>query len=661
MTAPRVAIVEDERILGLHLKQQLVRLGYDVVAVAASAEKALLSIAELRPDLVLMDIHIEGEIDGIEIAARISTDFAIPVIYVTAYSEEATLQRALATKPYGYLIKPFSERELHATIQMALERHRADSEVQASEERFRSIFGAVSEGILIIDPATRIVVETNDSACVMFGYDPGELVGVHFETILSRIPLHAQEDASERIEKAGNTGQPQRSGTGLDLWGAIEKAGRTGQPQRFDWRCKTKDDRLILTDNIVRIIQLHGRSVVLATARDTTESRAIEEQLHQAQKMEAIGQLTGGLAHDFNNLLAIITGNLELVRERTAGDLALDEMTADALEAAQQGARLTHQLLAYSRRQPLDPKVVNVASFIEDTTQLLRRTLGETIEIRRMIPADLWTTRIDPHQLQNALLNLAVNGRDAMPKGGVLIIEAANTVLDDDYAQQNVEVTPGPYVQLAVMDTGTGMPPEVVTHALEPFFTTKAVGKGSGLGLSMVYGFVKQSGGHIKIYSEIGRGTTVRLYLPKGPGSVDDQILTEGRIAIPVSSGDEVILLVEDDAMLRKLAVRTLTGLGYRVAEAEDGSAAMQILKEAGQIDLLLTDVVFPKGVSGPNLARQAQQERPGLKVLYMSGYTRDAIEANGLSEVGSLISKPFLKAELARKLREVLDQGRDG
>jgi PAS domain S-box-containing protein len=331
MTAARIAIVEDERIVALHLTQQLMKLGYDVVAVAASAEKALLSIAEQQPDLVLMDIHIEGEIDGIETAARISTQYAIPVIYVTAYSEEATLERARATKPYGYLVKPFSERELHATIQMALERRRADSAAQASQERFRSIFDAVSEGILITDAATGVVVETNDSACAMFGYDSGELVGHRFESIFSGIPPHAQEFASELIEEAASTGQRQWNGTGLDLRGVIEKAGRTGQPQRFDWRGKTKSGRLFWTDNIVRIVQLGGRSVVLTTARDTTESRAIEEQLRQAQKMEAVGQLTGGLAHDFNNLLAIITGNLELVRERTAGDPALDEMSADAL------------------------------------------------------------------------------------------------------------------------------------------------------------------------------------------------------------------------------------------------------------------------------------------------------------------------------------------
>jgi signal transduction histidine kinase len=516
MPNARILVVEDERIVALHLQVMLQGLGYDVVANVANGEQALQTIEETPPDLVLMDIHIEGEIDGIETAARIPASYHIPVVYLTAYSEEATLERARATRPYGYLLKPFSERELHATIQMVLERSSAEKALRASEERLR-----------------------------------------------------------------------------------------------------------------------------------------------QSQKMEVVGQLAGGVAHDFNNLLAIIYGNLDILEDALADRPDLRQIVQNTMNAAARGASLTHQLLAYSRLQPLDPHVLDAGKLIIDMTKLLHRTLGETIEIQTQVADDLWKTLIDPNQLENALLNLSVNARDAMPNGGKLMIEAQNAILDAAYAEEHLEVMPGRYVMLAVTDTGIGMSKEVVQRALEPFFTTKPTGQGTGLGLSMVYGFVKQSRGHIKIYSEEGQGTSVKLYLPATATDQEDGRVTIDRSELPAARPGEVVLVVEDDAMVLRLAVELLTRLGYQALEARDGPEAIAILDRVGRLDLLFTDVVLPKGMNGTALAREAQRRRPQLKVLYMSGYTANAIIHHGMLDKGvHLLTKPFRKVELARKVRQVLDDG---
>ncbi|HKP22806.1 MAG TPA: response regulator [Dongiaceae bacterium] len=515
MPNARIMLVEDERIVALHMQVLLNGFGYDVVANVANGEEALQRIEETKPDLVLMDINIEGEIDGIDTVARIPASHHVAVVYLTSYSDEATLERARATKPYGYLLKPFSERELRATIEMVLERSGTEKALRVSEERLR-----------------------------------------------------------------------------------------------------------------------------------------------HAQKMEVVGQLAGGVAHDFNNLLAIIYGNLDLLDEALTDRPDLQQIVQHTINAASRGASLTHQLLAYSRLQPLDPRVIDVSKLIVDMTKMLNRTLGETVEIRTQVPDNLWKTLIDPNQLENALLNLSVNARDAMPNGGKLTIEAQNTILDAAYAEEHLEVIPGRYVMLAVTDTGTGMSKEVAQRALEPFFTTKPTGQGTGLGLSMVYGFVKQSKGHIKIYSEEGHGTAVKLYLPAAATDQEDSRVAVDLSELPGARPGEVVLVVEDDTMVLRLAVELLTRLGYQTVEARDGPEATAVLERGGRIDLLFTDVVLPKGMNGTVLAREAQRRRQDLKVLYMSGYTADAIIHHGVLEKGvHLLTKPFRKVELARKVRLVLDE----
>ena len=392
------------------------------------------------------------------------------------------------------------------------------------------------------------------------------------------------------------------------------------------------------------------------TISDMTRRAQAEGVLREAQKMQAIGQLTGGIAHDFNNLLTVILGNLELARGKLGADPALQTRIERAVWAAQRGATLTSQLLSFARKQPLAPGPVNLAATVPDLLPLLRRTLGEHIEIRFVDSAGLWPAMADAAQLENAVLNLALNARDAMPGGGRLTIELANKVLDDDYARRHAEVTAGDYVMLAVSDTGHGMTPEILDRVFEPFFTTKPDGRGTGLGLAMVFGFVKQSGGHVKLYSEPGEGTTVRLYLPRAIGA-PVQNATRSNAPVDLPRGSATILVVEDEPSVREVAVAILTDLGYRVLQASDGDEGLLVFgHHTGGIDLLLTDVVLPGSLRGRELADRITAVRPNVRVLFMSGYTENAIVHGGRLDDGvQLISKPFQRDQLARRVADLL------
>ena len=388
----------------------------------------------------------------------------------------------------------------------------------------------------------------------------------------------------------------------------------------------------------------------IVACMDVTQRVRSEEVARQTQKMEAIGHLTGGVAHDFNNLLQIISANLDLLIRDAAHDPAGAERLQKALAAVDRGARLTGQLLAFARRQPLEPRSMSLGRLVQNMTDLLRHTLGERVEIDSMVAGGLWNTMADASQVENAIINLAVNARDAMPAGGKLTVEVANAFLDDNYAAQYADVTAGQYVMLAVSDTGRGMAPEIIAHAFEPFYTTKAEGQGTGLGLSQVYGFVKQSGGHVKIYSEPGQGTTIKIYLPRTRKPEEEH---ETPDTSPVQGGTETILVVEDDEGVRAAVVDMLSELGYRVFKAETAEKALEILGGVDPIDLIFTDVVMPGPINTREFGRRAAQMRPGIIVLYTSGYTQNAIVHNGaLDDDVHLLSKPYRRGELARKLR---------
>ena len=391
---------------------------------------------------------------------------------------------------------------------------------------------------------------------------------------------------------------------------------------------------------------------------DVTAQHAVEEKLRQAQKTEAVGQLTGGIAHDFNNLLGIILGNIELLRDFNSNDPTALMLNDAALNACLRGGELTQRLLAFSRRQALMPRVIVVNELISNIAILLRRTIASSIHIDTVLADDLWPCSVDAGQLENAVVNLSINARDAMPDGGRLTIETANAEIDNDTLQSELEgLAPGSYVTISVTDSGTGMSPEVVARAFEPFFTTKDVGKGSGLGLSMIYGFAKQSGGQAKIYSEIGEGTSVRIYLPKA--NTKESVIAIDQVSMadmPAGRG-EIILVVEDNAGLRQVAVAHLASLGYKVLQAGEGRAALALLNERPDIELLFTDVILPDGLHGGELARRAQESIPNLKVLFSSGYARNAILQQRRLEKGvRLIDKPYRKQDLARRVREALD-----
>jgi PAS domain S-box-containing protein len=504
----------------------------------------------------------------------------------------------------------------------------SEAKRQAIEQRLRRVFDLVQEGIWI--HVDGMVQFANPAAARLFGAKgPEELIGM---PVFNIIHPDDRQRAIERTRNLKDKLQPLPL-TEMRVLGLDGKT-RIGELQAAPF----------IQDGVLHVI---------SSGRDVTALRDAESRLHQAQKMDAVGQLTGGVAHDFNNLLTVIIGALDLDPERIPAEMrpAIDQ----ALRAAERGAALTHRLLAFSRQQMLVTRSVDFNRLIGDMDELLRRTLGEHVEIELKLAGDLWPALADSGQVENSLLNLAINARDAMPEGGKLTIETTNVHLDEDYASSNAEVTPGDYVQMAVTDTGTGMPPDVLAHVFEPFFTTKEVGKGTGLGLSMIYGFAKQSGGHAKIYSEVGHGTTVRLYLPR---LANESLRSDSAaVATPRKGGGETILVVEDNPDVRRLVLRQLRDLGYEVIEAANGPQALKILDDGATIDLLFTDVVMPGGMTGRQLAEAAKTRRPNLKTLFTSGYTEDSILRLGKLDPGvRLLSKPYRKHELAARIREALD-----
>ena len=658
----RVLIADDNIDMRTYLQKLLQTAGFQVEAVD-DGQKALAAARARKPDLVLSDVMMP-KIDGFALLAALRKDSKlrdVPVLLLSARAGEEAKVEGFAAGANDYLVKPFSARELVARVQAnldlaALRRESQEAlsrlnesleqqvaerteDLRGKEARLRAIFATsyTYQGYMATDGT---LLDANATSLAGIDAPLREVIGKPFwqtpwftntpgmpDLVRDAIPRVA---AGEIIRQEIHINLPQ------------------GGWRWFDFQMRPVRDR---QNQVVAIVP---------EAVEVSERRRAEEALRQAQKMEGIGQLTGGVAHDFNNLLTIIVGSLETVRRqfKQAGfDAANIEHSIDsAMRGAQRAASLTQRLLAFSRQQPLDPKPIDVSRLVSGMSDLLHRTIGEQISIETVMGAGLWRTNIDANQLEMAVINLAVNARDAMPHGGTLTIETSNVTLDEGYTVDQAEVIPGQYVMLAVTDNGFGMTPETVAKAFEPFFTTKDVGHGTGLGLSQVYGFVKQSGGHVKIYSEMGQGTSVNIYLPR-LHSNDAVATAEAAPRIARGREDETILAVEDDSDVRAHTSGILRELGYRVLEASKGTDALEILQAHPEIDLLFTDVGLPGGMNGRQLATAARRLNRKLKVLFTTGYARDAIVHEGRLDPGvQLITKPFAYAALSGKVRDMLD-----
>ena len=504
----------------------------------------------------------------------------------------------------------------------------------ADEAAERDRLWQTSQDLLVVVDKNGTFKSANPAWGTVLGWQPEEVVGKNHLTF-----VHSDD-------------RP-------DSQGALNEALTTPLPA-FENRCLHKDGSF----RWIAWIAAPDKDLVYATGRNITvekeagaQLQLAQEALRQSQKMEAVGQLTGGIAHDFNNMLAVVMGSLDLLNRRLSGDDTRSKRYVDAAaEAARRASLLTQRLLAFSRQQPLQPEAIDANKLVAGMSDLLRHSIGADIRLETVLAGGLWRTHADPNQLENVILNLAVNARDAMPEGGRLTIETQNTHLDDRYAATHPGVFAGQYVLIAVTDTGSGMPAEVIEKAFDPFFTTKPVGKGTGLGLSQVYGFVKQSGGHVKIYSETGQGTTIKIYLPRLVGATVDDVQAHTTQVIPLGETREVVLVVEDEPAVRRFTVEALTELGYQVLEADGARAALQLLDTHPEIVLLFTDVVMPD-VNGAKLADEARRRRPNLKVLFTTGYTRNAVVHNGVLDSGvEMISKPFTLDALAVKVRLILE-----
>ncbi|EJL53707.1 PAS domain S-box [Rhizobium sp. CF122] len=511
---------------------------------------------------------------------------------------------------------------------------RAQDVVKAREAHLSSILDTVPDAMVVIDHRGN-VLSFSKAAETLFGMSAEEICGRNVSNLMPN-PYRDAHDGY--IDHYLTTGEKRIIGYGRVVTG--QRADGSQFPMELH----------------VGETTANGERIFTGFLRDLTSRFKIEEDLRQSQKMEAVGQLTGGIAHDFNNLLTVISGNLEMIEDKLPPG-QLRDILREAQDAAADGAKLTGQLLAFGRRQPLNPKPADLGQLLTGFSDLLRRTLGENIKLSTVISGSGLNVLVDSSQLQNAILNIALNARDAMPKGGSLTTEISCVHLDADYAKMYPEVRSGNFVLISMTDTGTGMSEEVKKRAIEPFFTTKGVGAGTGLGLSMVYGFVKQSGGHLQLYSESGRGTTIRIYLPamSRSGSQEGSQASE-LVESPLPRGSELVLVVEDDPRVRRVAVARLSSMGYLVLEAENGRRALEVLQANDNIALLFTDIVMPGGMTGDELAREARELRPEMAVLFTSGYSEPGLAGKDGVPGAQWLRKPYTARDLASKIRELLD-----
>ncbi len=672
----RVVLADDNADLRDYISRLLADRGYEVEAVT-DGEAALAALRAQRPDILVTDVMMP-RLDGFGLLRRVREDASLrdlPVVMLSARAGEEAKVEGLDAGADDYLTKPFSARELlariAANIAMARLRREAAEAVRASEARAREqaerVQLALDAGAIVGTWVWDVQADHfagDERFARSFGLDPARCrAGLSLQEIMASIHEEDREQVGAAIDQALRRGGAYRceyrvrQHDGVFRW--IEAHGRVDL-----------DDAGAAIRFPGVLIDIEHRRAIEAALRELNErledrvQQAIaqreqaEEALRQSQKMEAVGQLTGGIAHDFNNLLAGISGSLQMLEARIAqGRLETVPRYVDAAQgAAKRATALTQRLLAFSRRQTLDPRPTNINRLIAGLEELVRRTSGPNVTVEVVGAAGLWPVRIDQNQLENALLNLCINARDAMPDGGRLTIETANKWLDE-HAARGRDLPPGQYVSLSVTDTGIGMSKETIERIFEPFFTTKPLGQGTGLGLSMIYGFVRQSHGQVRVYSEPGQGTTMCLYFPRHHGEAADRADGEGQMAVFEGGFGETILVIDDDATVRMLMVDLLQDAGYRVLEAADGPGGLKLLQSDTRIDLLVTDVGLPGGMNGRQVADAGRVGRPALKVLFITGYAENAVIGNGHLEPGmQVITKPFAIDAIANRVRDMID-----
>ena len=664
-TTPSPAISEHRRILLVEDNPgdaRLIQMALDEAGTgefalthAARMDQALALLSSESFDGVLLDLSLPDS-SGTETLTRVRSEApGLPIIVLTGLDDENLGRQLIQQGAQDYLVKGETEPKLLVrSLRYSAKRKHMEAELRRANAELDN---RVAERTRELERANIELRQLSQAveqspASILITDTEGDITYVN--------PAFTHVSGYTREEVIGNNPRILKSGrTAPEVYEELWQTITSGREWRGELENKKRNGELLWEMTSISPIKAPDGTIThfLGIKEDVTELKLARERLQHSQKMEAVGQLTGGIAHDFNNILAVILGNLELLGPTIGEHPRSEKRVHAAINATMRGADLTKRLLAFSRRQTLEPQVIDVNDLVSGMDELLRRTLGETIELQTALAGEVCSADVDPGQLESAILNLAINARDAMAEGGGLTIETARVRFDEDYITSHPDVIPGQYVMVAVTDTGTGMPPDVAAKVFEPFFTTKEEGRGTGLGLSMVYGFIKQSKGHVNVYSEPGHGTSVKLYLPEVVGAktqVDKQE-TPGS----TSHRAATILVVEDEKNVREVAVAYLQNLGYRVLETGSGPETLGLLDQQrpGQrIDLLFSDVVMPGGMSGPELAAKVRERYPDLKVLFTSGYPRNAFDRqNGEQLDTSLLTKPYRGEELARKVRELL------
>ncbi len=638
--ALRILILEDVPADAEMMERELKNSGIAFISNCVYQKDDFLKQLEgFSPDIILSDYSMP-RFSGMEALELVKERYPfIPFIIVTGSINEATAVECMKAGADDYVLKERLKR-IGSAVEGALEKkrmreekERAENQLQEEKEFMEKSLNTQIDTFFVFEPATGKAIRWNKAFSKISGYSDEEIASM-------KVPesYYSKEDLKNAAA-------------------AIEKAFREGNV-RLEMSLITKDGRKILTEYSASTLEDKEGipRYLIVVGRDITEQKQLEAQLIQSQKMEAIGQLAGGVAHDFNNLLTSIIGNATLISMKLEKDSPLQEYPEEIMKAGNSAASLTRQLLAFSRKQIFQPEVLNLNAVIPNIEKMLRRLIGEDIELKTILQPELGNVEADPGQIEQIVVNLAVNARDAMPTGGQLTIETVNVQMDEAYAREHITAKLGPYVMMAISDTGTGMDEEIRSRIFEPFFSTKEEGQGTGLGLSTVYGIVKQSDGYIWVYSEPGKGTTFKIYLPRVDKKSRD--IKKIKTFVKSLSGTETVLVVEDNSMVRELVIKILQKYGYKVLEAKDGEEAIEIGKQhEGPIDLMLTDVVMP-GMSGRILAMEFESLRPKIKVLYMSGYTDNIVVHHGILDRGMVfIQKPFTHDALAGKVRELLDE----